>query len=1299
MEFGSRVLLASAAREMEDIYEDEVNDGIANCAKEQAEAWAQEAAETGANASEFIGRLLQLTGSLKDKRVAATRAGAMGTKSRLQPRFQKGMSSRYDAVCGARAGQEQNVHRERFKAMTKAHEEAEAENLGRRKLAAGWAPRYDPASGRMYYENSTNGATSWEKPLEEATLDASVQEQCAAAVSLEGLAGGEHRRHDCDSDDEQVAIVFEQGSNFIKSGFAGDDAPRSVFPALVGRCKHAGVMVGMDQKDAYVGDEAQSKRGVLTLKYPIARGIIENFDDMEKLWHHAFYSELRVAPEEHPVLLAVPPNNPRGHAERMVQVMFETFNVPAVYVEMGPVLELYASGRTTGLVVSIGDASIHAVPIYEGYALPHALRSSAFGGRDLTDFAMRIMTERGYCFTTTAERDIVRDLKEKLCYVALDFESEMVHGGVERSYELPDGQIINVANELFRVPEVLFAPSIAGVEALGVQELAFGAILACDIDIRKDLFANVVLAGGSSLFSGITERLQKELHALAPCSMRVQVTAPPERRYSAWIGGSILASLSTFQSMWITAEEYNESGPSIVHRKTFGGFSGERKAAAPAQAAEPKSFAPPPRVAEEASLAQAGPLQSADDRALDVAASSLAGSCTGQVPPPKQNSVVETRQLADSNVLLLQCGSLISEAMSREESPVGAPVQCNVCGAVPMPASPDGSAEIVERAPPLVDDAEREQTPAALEGFVVKVDMDGETLRIPIGSAECNDFAGVADKLVPAGVQASGLAFYDVEAARTRLWTRGTHAAAVRSTAASVAPGERNVLRLSVAADGEDIEPESGDAANRIGCDFCRASSGLTRSRAHEISEGSVCRIVSCTYLLSSPAVDSITEEPDELAPPMVIFCVDISASMSTSLRLEGGGSATRLECVQSAVVQQLEVLQQHHPECVAVVITFGAEVCIYSDGGARFIVGRRAHDNETDLLAKGRETAEMCSDPVLAAAERLRATVKGLRPSGNTALGPALAVSVGLASGRAGSKIVLCTDGMANNGIGAIRSKDQLCPFYGDIARRAAEEGTCISVVTMEGEDCSMENLGICADLTGGQVEMVDLQSLSSKMGAMLADPIVGTGLEVSVIAGAGVSLVSDGAVVKNGGACVATRSVGNATAKTTVTLALGMAAGAPVEGEGTGSVPVQLQMRYTRPSGAQVLQVLTMHQPVTAIREEAEADIDGTAVALSGIHSAARLAQQSKYRAARVELISTCRLLQRAMRTLAHQEAYLAFIVQAEKLDGFMRERESQELVFGSDSSAQRGRDDDASRSMYQMKTLSVKDFVARA
>lgn len=213
---------------------------------------------------------------------------------------------------------------------------------------------------------------------------------------------------------------------------------------------------------------------------------------MEKIWNHVIYGELCVKPEEHPVLLTETPLTPKANREKMTEIMFEAFNFPAMYVSVQAVLAVCASGRTTGCVLDSGDGVTYAVPVYEGYCLPHTVTRLDLAGYDLTEYLMKLLNERGY----TVERETVSDIKEKFVYVALDFdeESKIESSDREKSYELPDGNMIVINNERFRCSEVLFQPSLIDKNVSGIHDIMFRSITKCDIDLHIDLFSNIVIS-------------------------------------------------------------------------------------------------------------------------------------------------------------------------------------------------------------------------------------------------------------------------------------------------------------------------------------------------------------------------------------------------------------------------------------------------------------------------------------------------------------------------------------------------------------------------------------------------------------------------------------------------------------------------------------------------------------------------------------------------------------------------------------------------------------------------------------
>jgi centractin len=367
-------------------------------------------------------------------------------------------------------------------------------------------------------------------------------------------------------------IVIDNGTGVIKAGFAGVDKPRVVFRSCVGRTKHTRVMPGgsLEGSDVFIGSKAEEHRGALMLSYPMESGIVHNWSDMEKIWSYIYSRDnLNASSEDHAVLLTEAPLNPLANREKAAEIFFEVLNAPALFCSIQAILSLYASGRTTGVVLDSGDGVSHVVPVYEGFALPHAIRRMDIAGRSVTHYLQMLLRRNGRVFHTSSELEIVRQIKESCCVVAFNPSEQEKQVPVPLPYKLPDGSVVNIAAEAFRAPEVLFHPELIGSEYRGVQDCLVNSIMQSDIDLRRILFSQIVLAGGSTLFPGFGDRLLNEIrkHSASPKDMKIRIAAPPERLFSTWIGGSILASLSTFKTMWISKSDYLENGSRILISK------------------------------------------------------------------------------------------------------------------------------------------------------------------------------------------------------------------------------------------------------------------------------------------------------------------------------------------------------------------------------------------------------------------------------------------------------------------------------------------------------------------------------------------------------------------------------------------------------------------------------------------------------------------------------------------------------------------------------------------------------------
>jgi len=382
-------------------------------------------------------------------------------------------------------------------------------------------------------------------------------------------------------------IVCDNGTGFVKCGFAGANFPHAIFPSRVGRpiLRSEEKIDNIQLKDIMVGDEASKLRTMLQITYPLDNGIIRNWDDMSYVWDYTFFERLKIQPKESKIMLTEAPMNPTQNRKKMIEVMFEKYGFKSCYIAIQAVLTLYAQGLLTGVVVDSGDGVTHIVPVYEGFALPHLTRRLDVAGRDVTRYLIRLLLLRGYAFNRTADFETVRQIKEKLCYVGYDLELEKRLANettvLVESYTLPDGRVIRVGGERFEAPEVLFEPHLLDVEGMGMAEQLFDCINKADVDTRPEFYNHIVLSGGTTMYPGLPSRLEKEIKGLylqkvakgnkaQLAKFKVRIEDPPRRKHMVFLGGAVLAEIMKDKDhFWMNRNEYQEMGAEQVLRKCF----------------------------------------------------------------------------------------------------------------------------------------------------------------------------------------------------------------------------------------------------------------------------------------------------------------------------------------------------------------------------------------------------------------------------------------------------------------------------------------------------------------------------------------------------------------------------------------------------------------------------------------------------------------------------------------------------------------------------------------------------------
>eukprot|EP01038_Epipyxis_sp_PR26KG_P005615 gene5615-7757_t len=408
-------------------------------------------------------------------------------------------------------------------------------------------------------------------------------------------------------------VVIDNGTGYTKMGYAGNVEPQYIIPTVLATKADeggiAGKKDGVEDLDFYIGDAAFANSSTYQINYPIRHGLVDNWDNMERMWQRCMFEYLRCDPEEHYVLLTEPPLNPPENREYTAEIMFETFNVPGLYIAVQAVLALAASWakkkdgeeRTlTGCVIDSGDGVTHVIPVADGYVIGSCIKHIPLAGRTITSFIQQLMRDRKEPVPAEDSLEVAKRVKEMYSYVCPDLCKEFAKYDQkpEKFFKTYQGlkkttgqsYVCEVGYERFLGPEVFFNPEIFSSDFITpLPDVVDDAIIKCPIDVRRKLYKNIVLSGGTTLFKDFGRRLQKEIKKITDNRMQqniarlggkvavnqasaieVDVISHNLQRYAVWFGGSMLASTPEFYRVCHTKAQYEEEGPRIArHSPVF----------------------------------------------------------------------------------------------------------------------------------------------------------------------------------------------------------------------------------------------------------------------------------------------------------------------------------------------------------------------------------------------------------------------------------------------------------------------------------------------------------------------------------------------------------------------------------------------------------------------------------------------------------------------------------------------------------------------------------------------------------